>query len=165
MKRLQWVLVLCGLSCGAGANDGANDDEPVDMTPEGVCAFYADRDCSSYDRCAHVSVSYLYNDIATCRERAAANCKLRLTAPGTSETPDRIVACAKDIAKLSCEAYADFDRWPASCASARGPSRTARGALRTDNAKDFGAVTPPRRAASAGPCRHSAERVPPLTIV
>jgi hypothetical protein len=110
MKRLLMAFLVLGLSCG-----GHDGDEPTDMSPQGVCAFYADKDCAGYEGCDPYDLGEYFNDCATCRERLARSCVSRLTATGTNETPTRVVDCAKAIDQLSCEGYLDTARWPESC--------------------------------------------------
>jgi hypothetical protein len=117
-RRLLAALALFGaavLSCG-----GSGGDEPADTSPQGVCAFYAERDCAGFERCDLRDLKDFFNDVATCRERLAQTCELRLTAPGTTESSSRVVACAKAIAQLSCDQYLDYDRWPEPCSLPAG---------------------------------------------
>src|ERR1044071_7239382 len=98
MKRLLSAVVLI-LAASCSGNDG---DEPADMTPQGVCAFLAARDCDSLMRCSPYDVSGYYGSVEMCRDRIAVSCVNRLTAPGAGDTPDGIVACAKALTDLSC---------------------------------------------------------------
>lgn len=122
MKRILLAFLVVGLSCG-GADGG---DEPSDMSPQAVCAYYADKDCAGYERCDPFTLRFYFNDGATCRERLAESCVLRLTATGTGETPARTVSCGKAVAQLSCEGYLDYERWPESCSQL--PGKVADGA-------------------------------------
>jgi hypothetical protein len=90
------------------------------MSPQAVCAYYADKDCAGYERCAPFSFRESFNDGATCRESLAKSCVSSLTAAGTKDTPERNVTCAKAIAQLSCEGYLDFERWPEPCSPLPG---------------------------------------------
>jgi hypothetical protein len=122
MKRLLLAFLVLGLSCG-----GADGDEPSDMSPQAVCAYYADKECAGSQRCDPWALREDFNDDgATCRERVAKSCVSRLTATGTSDTPARVVSCGKAIAQLSCEGYLDVDHWPESCS--RLPGTLADGA-------------------------------------
>lgn len=116
MKRCLWLVLAMGLSCGGGAHEGdTNRDEPLDMSPEAVCAFYAERDCSGWQKCNAPEVRYFYGDFAGCKERTALSCVSRLTSTGSNESASRLVECAKAVAALSCENYLDFERWPEAC--------------------------------------------------
>jgi len=116
MKRCHWVVVATVLSCGSRAEEGETSrDEPIDMSPQSVCAFYAERDCARWQACNAPDVRFFYGDIATCKERSALSCVSRLAATGTNETPSNVVQCAKAVAGLPCESYLDFERWPESC--------------------------------------------------
>jgi len=89
------------------------------MTPEGVCAYYADHYCEADKRCAY-DFEVGWNDLATCKERVKINCLLRVKSPGVNETTSRVVACANTLTALSCERYDDFDRWPETCTAPPG---------------------------------------------
>src|SRR5690242_13687302 len=69
MKRCLWVFVIAAWSCASRADEGAMGAEPVDMSPQAVCAFYAERDCAAWLKCNAPEVRYFFGDLATCKER------------------------------------------------------------------------------------------------
>jgi hypothetical protein len=119
-RHLRAGLVLAlGFSAAAPSCRGRSD-EPEDMSPASVCAFYAERDCAIFERCYPSGITKSYNDVATCRDRIARSCELRLTATGTNETADRVMACAEALASLACDTFFDRNRWPESCSLRQG---------------------------------------------
>jgi hypothetical protein len=106
------------VSCGGGGQgDETVRDEPLDTSPQAVCAFYAERDCAAWQKCNAPEVRYFFGgDLATCKERSTLGCVSRVTATGTNQKPSQVVECARAVAALSCETYLDFERWPEACA-------------------------------------------------
>src|SRR6188508_2632034 len=108
-----------GGAMDAGGSGGSTDAAvdaggPSDMTPEGICTFYADRYCEADHRCSY-DFDPFWNDLTICRERMKLNCLSRLTYPSINDTAGRLVDCAGALTALSCERYVDFDRWPDTC--------------------------------------------------
>jgi len=76
---------------------------PVDtVTVEQACTDYISAYCDQIDKCAPFFLQLVYGDLATCKTRAVINCPKIFEANGTSVTPTKAAACAKDIKSVSC---------------------------------------------------------------
>ena len=150
-RDLGAVLILALGFSAAGPSCGGSPDEPEDMSPASVCAFYAERYCASYERCYPSLIKGAYNDVATCRDRFGRSCELRLTATGTNETVDRVTACAKAVAGLACETFNDLDRHPESCSLPQG--KLADGAGCVTAGQCHGRSCPLRQGERCGQCK------------
>lgn len=108
----RWIAGVLALVASCGG-DGS-PEAPSDMSPDGVCTYYADRYCAADHKCES-SFGTFWNDLAICKERSRISCLSRLTSPGVNETASRVVSCANALTMLSCERYAEVDRWPEAC--------------------------------------------------
>jgi hypothetical protein len=110
MKRWWRTVLALVVSCGSG-----NDEGPSDTSAEGVCQYYAEKNCAADERC-HPAFKAAWSDGATCQERVRLGCISRLTASGVNDTSSRIVACANALAVLSCDKFMDYaEQWPETC--------------------------------------------------
>jgi hypothetical protein len=103
---------------GASIADGG-------VLPDGFtgdpCTDYANNLCELEQSCNLLFFrNLLWGDLATCRERRKLRCAARLAAPGATETPARLAACATVLSKFTCEQYGNQDSWPESCGSPPG---------------------------------------------
>ena len=97
---------------GGAPSDGGSGDP---------CTDYANQFCALEQTC---NVTFFRNtwwgDPAVCRERRKIRCEVRLTAPGSNDTPARVSACMSLLGKLSCDAYGDRNSWLETCEAPAG---------------------------------------------
>jgi len=107
--RFAWLLALGLATCGSDS-----------VTPNQACADLAAAFCGRIDACANLILRIAYGDTATCRARGALVCPQVFKAPGTTTTPDRLEACSKAVAALSC-ADVYTRQIPQACRAKPGP--------------------------------------------
>jgi hypothetical protein len=81
---------------------GDSTTTPTPITADQACANADTALCNKLDSCASLLVQATYGDAAGCADRAKLGCVPSLAAPGTSQTPTTLDACAKTIAGVSC---------------------------------------------------------------
>jgi hypothetical protein len=94
----------------AGPDGGPLGDAglPPDGTTGDPCADYAAELCALEQSCnLTVFRNAFWGDPTICKERRKIRCTLRLTAPGSNETPARVSACVAALSKYTCDDYAD----------------------------------------------------------
>ena len=72
------------------------------LTADQACASVDTALCAKLDSCAQLLVQAQYGDAATCADRLKLQCVPALAAPGSSQTPTTLDACAKSVAGVSC---------------------------------------------------------------
>lgn len=88
------VVVACG--------DGSTSTPAV--TADSACTSASTALCAKFDSCAALLISTQYGDQQTCAARAKLSCIPSLAAPGTSQTPASLDACAQAIGATTCNA-------------------------------------------------------------
>ncbi len=89
-------------------SSGRPDAATSDASAEGgsdvavACLSYAQAYCSRFLACAPVRFHTTYGDIDTCERRTTTFCPNEFLAPGTASTPDRLSACATELATRIC---------------------------------------------------------------
>jgi hypothetical protein len=92
-----------------------------------------------------------WNDGPTCLERVKLSCTIRFTAPGVNHTSNDVIACANQLAALSCDKYNDEDHWPEACTPP--PGQLADGAACIVPGQCQGSACNIRNSASCGVCK------------
>lgn len=87
------------LGCSSDGASGATSGP----TREQACAQAAQAFCDVYQKCLPLLITSAYAEEAKCVERALINCPSSFDAPSTTSTPAKVVACAGEISKVSCE--------------------------------------------------------------
>ena len=72
------------------------------VTADQACTNTDKAICAKLDACAPLLIQTQYGDTTTCADRFKLTCVPSLAAPGTSQTPTTLDACAKAIAGVSC---------------------------------------------------------------
>lgn len=93
---------LLGLSLVVLACGDSSTSTPAPLTADQACASTDTALCGKLDSCAQLVIQSQYGDANACAERLKIQCVPSLAAPGTSQTPATLDACAKAIAAISC---------------------------------------------------------------
>jgi hypothetical protein len=75
------------------------------VTVEQACAEYADRRCELEQMCEPGWFDLEWGDMANCKAGMPLGCAEGFTAAGVKDTPERMAACARELAMLSCDQY------------------------------------------------------------
>jgi len=87
------------------SSETASDSPAPDgttLSADQACTDLAASICSRIDACTNVLIAVVYGDVDTCKKRVKLGCLPGLAAPGTSSTPEKAEACAKDFPTETC---------------------------------------------------------------
>jgi hypothetical protein len=81
--------------------------DPVEtkVTAVEACTALAKTTCDKAQECAPFKLATTYGDPETCRARVQIECEAKVSAPSSSQTPNRVSACASDGVGVTCADY------------------------------------------------------------
>jgi hypothetical protein len=95
---LTGILAVVIVACGS-------DPVTSKVTAVEACTELTKTTCDKMLECAAFKLATTYGDLETCKARVQIECEAKVSAPNSSQTPDRVSACAKDGVAVTCADY------------------------------------------------------------